>query len=278
MVICSFLLVSATAISTLASETQTTQGSLTPVHFEIEKQRNRLSSIEVEERRDAVARLGLMHHPDASRAALPALNDPMAIVRVTASTSLMALPPEERALSLLPLLADKEEFVRQEVAYALGKTRSQTAVSPLIERLLTDKKDGVRGAAAVALGEIGQSAAAPSLAYVLYPEFEDRAAATKSKKVKKSKKEQNRFVLRAAAHSLGQIGSSTALPALIGRLRDENAEDDVRRESAVALGLIGDQSALPALREALTARDPYLALAAQEAIRRILQLPGRVGG
>jgi len=64
-------------------------------------------------------------------------------------------------------------------------------------------------------------------------------------------------VLRAAARSLGQIRSRAGLPALIAVLNDEQAENDVRRESAFALGAVGDSSALPALREAVTHGDPY---------------------
>src|SRR5688572_13398972 len=58
-----------------------TQTSLTPVQLEIEKQRTRLSSADIEERRDALARLGSMHNPEASRVALSALRDAEAILR-----------------------------------------------------------------------------------------------------------------------------------------------------------------------------------------------------
>jgi HEAT repeat protein len=61
-------------------------------------------------------------------------------------------------------------------------------------------------------------------------------------------------------------------------LQDEKAEDDVRREAAVALGAIGDAAAIPALREVLTARDPYLAGAAHEAIKKISRLQTTGGG
>ena len=75
--------------------------------------------------------------------------------------------------------------------------------------------------------------------------------------------------MRSAARSLGQIGDPAAVPVLIAVLQDEKAEDDVRRESAFALGAIADPAALPALREAMTRRDPYLAEAAHDAIRKI---------
>jgi len=214
--------------------------------------------------------LGSMHRPEASRAAVTALKDPLAIVRATAAAAILSLPPEESAAYLLPLLTDKDEFVRREAAYALGKTRSRSAVSGLVERLINDKKDEVRGASAVALGHIGDPAAVSSLSAVLSSQF----AFTPPKTTKKSNQERNRFVLRAIARSLGQIGSNTGLPALIGVLTDERAEDDVRREAASALGMIEDPAALPALRSALAAQDPYLSEAAHEAIRKITSIQG----
>jgi len=247
------------------TQSQSSQNSLTPLQWEIEKQRTRLGSGDVEERRDAIMQLGSMHHPEAARLAASALRDPVAIVRATAAASILSLPAEESAPNLIPLLSDKDEFVRREAAYALGKTGSASASSALIERLLTDKKDEVRGAAAVALGQIKDAAAISSLSSVL----DAQLAVKSSKKKEKRKKEQDVFVLRAAARSLGQIGSSAALPALVRVLQDEKAETDVRREAASALGLIGDPAAIPALQGALTASDPYLVEAANNAIRNI---------
>lgn len=245
---------------------ETAKQALTPLQTEIEKQRLRLGSAEIEDRREALVQLRSLQHPEASRVALSALNDAAAIVRATAAASVLSLPPNESVGSLVPLLSDKDEFVRQQVVYALGHTRSKAAVAPLIE-CLTDKLDSVRGAAAVALGQIADATAVTSLAAVLNPQ----AGLTPSKK-NKSKREQNPFVLRAAAHSLGQIGNRAGLPALIFVLQDEQVADDVRREAAFALGAIGDAAAVPALRSVLLARDPYLSQTAHEAIKRISRL------
>lgn len=247
----------------------TSDRSLTPLQLEIAKQRNRLNAVEVEERRDAVVRLGVLRHPDASRAALTALSDMAPIVRATAVVAVLSLPQSESASALIPLLGDKDEFVRQEASYALGKTRSTSAVASLLERLANDKKHSVRGAAAVALGDIGDGSAVVSLSQVLRPEM----TMTGSKK-KKSKSKENVLVLRAAAHSLGQIGNAAGVPALLAAVQDESADDDVRREAAKALGLIGDPAALPALNSLQNATDPYLSLAAHEASRRISQRQG----
>jgi HEAT repeat protein len=264
-----FLPAAFAGVSTNAAEPQ---GSLTPLQLEIEKQARRLESTKTEERRDAVTRLGLIRHPSASRAVLPALHDSAAIVRATSAAAILSLPSGEIVGYLIPLLADKDEFVRREVAFALGKTHHQMAVQPLIEILISDKKDSVRGAAAVALGELKDATATLSLAETLSPGL------TPSRSKKKSKKEKDVFLLRAAAHSLGQIGNRGGVPALVAAVQDEKSSDDVRRESAVALGLIGDSAAVPALLSVVSARDPYLAEAARQAIRRIEGQPRPVGG
>ena len=263
LLVIALLCVSFFAYTVNAGLQGTSAGSLTPLQLEIEKQKNRLSSVEIEDRRDAVARLGSLHHPEASRAALPGLNDSAAIVRVTAAAAVLYLPMEESAASLLPLLNDKDEFVRQETAYSLGKTRSRTAAAPLTDLLAHEKKDGVRGAIVVALGDIGDETSVVALAQILRPEL----SVTNSKK--RSKKKENLLVLRAAAHSLGQIGSRAGVPALLAALQDEKEESDVRREAATALGLIGDKSALPALNGLFSADDPYLSRAALQASRQI---------
>ena len=236
--------------------------SLTPIQQAIEAQRERMSSSDQEERRDAVMRLGNLHSVEASRAAVPALSDPSPVIRATAAKAVLSLAPDESVTVLLPLLKDKDEFVRREAAYALGRTRSRNATAALTERLLTDKEDGVRAAAAVALGDIADEAAVVSLAGTLAPETATRGNG-------KRKREQNVFVLRAAAVALGQIGSRAGTPALIAVLNNEKLDSDVRREAARSLGRIGDPAAAPALRAASTAADPFLSQLAYEALRKL---------
>lgn len=235
---------------------------LTPLQAEIEKQQQRLSSGDEEERRDALMRLGALHRAEASRVALPALSDPSPIIRVTAAKAILSLDPAESAAALLPLLNDKDEFVRRETAYSLGQTRSRTATAALSERLLNDKEAGVRGAAAVALGRIADEAGVVALASTLAPEL---SAPVKSKR----KREENEFVLRAAAEALGQIKSRAGTQALISAVGNEKFSNDVRREAARALGLIADPAAIPALKSVSTAADPFLSQLAYESLRKI---------
>ncbi|HZH90863.1 MAG TPA: HEAT repeat domain-containing protein [Pyrinomonadaceae bacterium] len=245
---------------------QNSQTSLTPLQREIEKLRALLSSPDAEERREAVSRLGAMARPDSSRAVLPALKDSAVIVRATAARAILSLPATEAAAALLPLLADKDEFVRRETAYALGQTRSPTALVALATALARDREAGVRGAAAVALGQIGDEAATPFLTEALGRRM---ARSGFLNRITFRRTEENEFVRRSSAVALGQMKSRAAVPALIAALANERAGDDVRREAARALGLIGDPSAIPSLRAALATRDPYLSEIASEAIRKL---------
>ena len=247
----------------------------TPLQREVETQRARLSSADAEERRDAVTRLGAMARPEGSRAAAAALGDTAAAVRAAAVRAVLALPPGEAATLVLPLLSDRDEFVRREAAYALGLARSAVGVAGLAAALEADREAAVRGAAAVALGQIGDPAAAPFLAGSLARRLPPRVG---RERPRRRRVEQDEFVRRAAAVSLGQLRSREAVPVLIETLSDERAPDDVRREAARALGLIGDAAAVPALRAALTARDPYLARIALEAVRALEQPAPRPGG
>jgi len=235
-------------------------GQPTSIQREIERQRQRLSSSEIEERRDALMRLGNMKRPDASRVAAAGLNDPEVQVRAAAAHAVVFLPPAEAAGLIVPLLQDRAEFIRREAAYALGETHSRSAVARLSELLSGDKEAAVRSAAAVALGQIGDETAVNALSQAL----------SGMKKMKKKKAAPaDEFLMRSAAHSLGQIRSRAGLPALIAALSDDQNVLDVRREAAAALGLIGDPSAAPALRAVLDSSDPYLAEAARQALRRL---------
>jgi len=206
--------------------------------------------------------LWAMHRSEASRVATVGLTDSSPAVRAVAAKAILSLGADESVAALTPLLVDKNEFVRREVAYALGLTRSRKATDALIQLLLNDKEDGVRAAAAVSLGEVEDESAVVTLANVL-----SGNASNSSRK--KSKTEKNAFVLRAVARSLGQIKSRTAVPALITALANENLVNDVRREAARSLGMIGDPAAVPALRVAANSADPYLAQAAFESLRKL---------
>lgn len=255
------------ALLTFAVFSDCPASAATPQQRELEVLRQQLSASDVEDRRDAVLRLELLKRPAASRLAASALDDKHPIVRATAARAVLALPPEEAAALLIPLLKDRDDFVRREAAYALGETRSKAATGALITALGQDKQPGVRGAAAVALGQIKDPAAAQALITVVARRRPGRGL----NRLIFRKEEENEFVRRSAAAALGQLGSREAVTALVAVLGNERAGDDVRREAARSLGLIGDVAAIAPLRAALGARDPYLAQIAREALIKVAQ-------
>lgn len=242
------------------------QSTRTPLQRRIEIELARLSSSDKEERRDAVQRLGAMARPESSRAASSALNDSSPVVRATAAHAVLSLEPADAAALLLPLLRDKDEFVRRETAYALGLTRHAAVVAALVSVLTGDKKPSVRAAAAIALGQIADPAAVAALSETLGRRI---AASGTFGRLTRRQTAEDEFVRRSAAVALGRIKSRAGVPALISALSNERAGDDVRREAANALGLIGDQTAVPALRAVLAARDPRLSRIAFEALRKL---------
>lgn len=244
-----------------------------------------------EGKRDALFQLRNLETAEASRIAVPALQDSNEIVRATAVYSVIYLPSDEAAQNLLPLLQDKSVLVRKETAYALGKTRNPIAVQPLLRILQFDKELEVRMASAVALGEVGDVFAVDSLLKIL----------------QKKPKEEEDFLRRAAARSIGQIAQvqqvrsnyvvtpesllpekhdvfvnlnysnlaelnplfKQAAKVLISVLQNQKEPDDVRREAAFSLGVIGDKSVITILQNNLNAKDYYLAEICKEGLLKI---------
>jgi HEAT repeat protein len=237
---------------------------LTPLQQRIERERQHLASSDVEERRDALMRLGLMKRPEASRVAVTALSDPDPTIRVAAAHAIESLPGPDAVTQLTPLLQDKLEFVRREAAYALGETRSPAATGPLTQLLTQDKESSVRAAAAHALGRIRDESAVPALVQTLLSD---------TKKKKKSTTADNEFLRRSAAQALGAIGSRSAVAPLMTTVTDETNPIELRRVAAKSLGEIGDPAAVPALQTVAAANDPYLARAAHEALLRLRSAP-----
>ncbi len=243
----------------------------------------------LEEKRAALFEIRNLRSASASRIAVPALGDKEPIVRASAAASVVFLPKDESARSLIPLLSDKMEFVRREAAYALGDVQDRSATVPLVRMMRRDKIYEVRTAAAIALGNIGDTSAINELLRILQTR----------------PREDDEFLRRSAARSIGQIvqitvtgnsnvltpqnflpekfkdlGSSDvtgAIPqnltnarqVLTAVLRNKSESDDTRREAAFSLGVIGDKNSIPVLQTYVTAADPYLAEICKEALLKI---------
>jgi HEAT repeat protein len=247
-----------------------------------------LRSGSTEEKRTALMTLRSMHSEEASRIAVIALTDKTPIVRATASSSVVFLPRPEAVAALLPLLNDKDEFVRREGAFALGTVGDASAAPQLVQAMQSDKSLEVRSAAAAALGKTGSPDAVLPLAAIF----------------SRSPSEDNDLLRRSAARSIGQIAQimrsgktrvitpqnflpekykdidsrpspdlsshfKSAVGVLIHVLENSSETDDTRREAAFALGAIGDRSAESVLTKYTSSTDVYLAEISKEALMKL---------
>src|SRR5215213_1149711 len=166
----------------------------------VESLRSTITSGNVEQKREALLRLRNLHTEEASRTAVPALQDSNDMVRATAAGTVVFLPKQEAISVLLPLLKDKSPFVRKEAAYAVGEVGDPksllgeeqddviaTALRLLLEK---DKDPEVRGAAAVAMGKAG------GLKSVWYLYFFLQST---------PKNEASEFIRRSAVRSVGNV-------------------------------------------------------------------------
>lgn len=237
-----------------------------------------------EEKRTVLQQIKLIGTPEAARIAIPALRDSDIMVRATAAACIPALPADEAFGVLDPLLTDKQEFVRREAAYALGDVKIPSSVQSLLNTLKRDKIYEVRTATVVSLGKLGDLSAVSALVELL----------------RKRPKEDEKFIRRSAARSIGQIAqiqrtgnayivtpknflnedfkdkpsdvpmsANIATAVLATVLQNKNEENDTRREAAFALGAIGDQNAISVLRSHQNSEDPYLAEIVKDALLKI---------
>ncbi len=179
-----------------------------------------------------------------------ALADENEMVRLDAAYALGAIG-EDAVPTLIEKLRDKSDDTRRHATFALGAAGA-SAVPALIEAL-DDENSQVRSSAAYALGDIGESAqdAVPALTQALHHESE--------------------WVRRHAAEALGAIGQPTeeTISGLTDLLRDEHHW--VRDNATRALAKIGPaaEAATPALIPVLNDENRYVRFHAVLALKQI---------
>ncbi len=240
-----------------------------------------------EEKRSALFELRNVRTAEASRLAVPALTDLDELVRATAAGSVVFLPPDEAVAVLLPNLKDKEDFVRRETAYALGKVRDRTATRPLIEVASNDKSSEVRNAAIFALGEIGDPSAVGFLASLLNGKpkdskaFERSSAAKSIGRIAQAVQNSDRSAVTPESFLPDKYKSSnsssfrdlssespdfrSAVTSLTNVLNNPKESSETRREAAFAIGAIDGISG-ETLQKCAVSPDYYLAEICKEGL------------
>ena len=196
----------------------------------------------------------------AVEAVLAALNTPDADVRKFLVDTLGDIRDQRAAPALIASLDDEDENISVSAAEALGKIGDPSAVEPLIATLARTDRGWLDYAAAEALGEIGDDRALGPLLASL-----------------------GRNSLREPVlESLGKIGGSSAVDALIEALSDKGwlnmPEGEgkpgtkkiwVRQKAIEALAKIGDARAVAPITEALNDKQEAVQKAAQKALQKL---------
>lgn len=171
---------------------------------------------------------------DVAKVAGPLLTDAKLITRIKALQVAVLTPSTHWLSGLVRCLSDEDWTVRSMAADLLGDIGASETVDALISRI-DDKHDAVRLSAVAALGQIGDARAIDALE-VAFDNDEDG------------------FVRRWAAQSMGEIGTPVAVDILVAglgaELVDALAEEGIRTGLAAA----GD-SAVDSLAELLDAND-----------------------
>ncbi|MDH4260475.1 MAG: HEAT repeat domain-containing protein, partial [Gammaproteobacteria bacterium] len=211
----------------------------------------RLRDVDPEVVRSAAQALGLIGRraSRADRGLKPLLDDSDAEMRLTAADALGRIGRDSAASSaaLVALLGNPEAQMRSAAASALGRAGEDAAeTSAGLMKLLGDDDAQVRTAAAEALGKIGNSAVPQLIA---------------------SLNGGNPVYLQATVEALAQIGEP-AVPALIEALEDGRRPLLARQHLARALGRIGNGKGkvVPALLRRLKDENALVRIATVEAL------------
>ncbi len=198
-------------------------------------------------RRRAAETLAMIGTPSALAALRPALADRDVLVRCTAAR-LLAEAADDEAAAAVVAVAD-QDAVRAPgavaaVVLALGMSRPAAIGSMLRPGVGAELKT----LAIAVTGALRLSSHGPALQACLA---------------------QDDAIAAAAAHGLGRIGETMAVPALIALARDEGRPPTARAAAASALGSIGDVTAVPALGTLLSADDWSLRTAAAQGLTEL---------
>lgn len=194
----------------------------------------------------------LLRSDDVALPLINALQDPVAMVRIQAATSLSVLVVPGALPVLIPLLQDPDREVRAAAAFTAAKLGARQSL-PILLEVLRDGPRDARRQAAISLRLVGDAEAVPALMDALA--------------------DRSRSVQAEAAATLGHLGDPRAVPALMNALTAANIMAEERRalreDLFTALGTLGDRQAVPAIIRGLRDYDKNVRAAAISALTRL---------
>ena len=202
---------------------------------------------------DAIVVLGRIGDKQAVSALIACMNHVSNLLKAHVTEALALIGDSRAVPQLLRALEDPHAPTRANAAAGLVRMADPRSLRPLLKALQDDDGD-VRGYAATALGELGEAKAVPELAGVLAHwetlEHEDAQ------------------FLEAVVESLGKLGDTTAVAALIPLLQSQ--QDGVLLKTVLALKKLRDPSAAQALIALLHVPKPTVR-------RRVMETLGQTG-
>jgi len=176
---------------------------------------------------------------------IEALNDRRSMVRINAAKALEGIGGTSIIQPLIQLLKEDEHIdVRSEIAIILGTIGDTIVIQPLIDAL-QDSETNVQNSAVMALTNIGAPTVQPLIAEL---------------------NSNNTSVRIGAIRVLGNLKHQDAIDPLTQLLEREEEQYETRCLAATSLGTIGDSKAIGALLNALKSEIPPLRRKAVEAL------------
>jgi HEAT repeat protein len=198
-------------------------------------------------RAQAVSFLGRVPAVEAEAAVLQAARDPSPVLRRSAASALKSQAGARAQAALLALLRDVDREVRLTALEALGVSKYDAAVRPILDALSTEREPTVQEKMVDALGAIGSPAAVDDLLELLG----------------RTKRDTIRW---SCINSLGKIGDARAAERVRSHL-DDSLPIEVRQVSIEALGKLKDATSLGRVSEILRSdREEKLRQAAAAAL------------
>lgn len=200
------------------------------------------------------------------------------LLRLVAARSLVKIG--EPAVEALLEIAKNDKYeldARCRAVETLGQIGSPSAVHPLV-KLLDDDQGPIQREVIKALGRIGGTASVEALMRILKGRDALKYGQACKALIKTGQLAVPSLVRLLAEHpspgarrciadALGQIGDASAIPGLVGALKDKNSL--VRKAAADALGQLKDPSAVDSLCQLLEQDNWFVARGAAEALARI---------
>jgi len=188
---------------------------------------------------------------------IAALEDERPSFRISATEVISSFEDRRAVEPLMALLYEKDSYIAEQAAYALGNLGDEEIVSELLDALFRTEETKVRVAITNTLGRIGDHRAVEPLIEILNQVEANLANIDNHTELDLG---------CIAAFSLGLLGDKRAFELLLRALKNPAPNNWMRPFAAAALGRLGDKQAFDHLINILEDEDIVVQIAAVEGL------------